>query len=86
MADGYRYVGGIRRGYLAYIDDDTNQLLIAEHGETYRMRPVNAGDPVPPTDGLWEDVSTDNEEVSDTHEPEPATETDSAPAETEDEK
>lgn len=65
MAEGYyRYTGHDRRGYLAYIDDDTNQLLIAEPGGEYRMRPVNQGDAVPPNDGLWDEASVD--ETSDT--------------------
>lgn len=53
MGDTYQYIGGERRGYFAYVDTDTHQMLIAEPGGEYRMRAVDPNDPVPPNDGRW---------------------------------
>jgi hypothetical protein len=84
VAEGYRYTGGDRRGYLAYVDDDTGQLLVVEPGETYRMRAINHGDPVPPADDRW-DVPDDADETSPPPAADDATETGDG-TETEDEK
>jgi len=56
VADTYTYLGSDVRGYFAYVDTDTDQMLVAEPGESYRMRATEEGFPVPPTDGRWEEA------------------------------
>lgn len=58
MNKAYTYLGNDERGYFAYVDTDTDTMLVAKPGESYHMRTVEEGFPVPPTDGRW-------------HEPEP---------------
>lgn len=53
MADAYTYLGDDTRGYLAYVDADTERMLIAERGGTYHIRAVEANQELPPNDGRW---------------------------------
>lgn len=54
MADAaFTYTGLNTLGYPAYRDTDSQKMLIAEPGSTYRMQAVDGG-PVPPGDGRWE--------------------------------
>lgn len=41
-------------GYFRYADAATGQMLIASPGESYAIRPVEEGLPVPPDDGRWD--------------------------------
>lgn len=53
----FTYLGGQELTYPAYKDAATDRLLVAEPGGSYDMFPVDAGLPVPPSDGRWaEDV------------------------------
>jgi hypothetical protein len=49
----YTYIGYGTRGYAAYVDTETEKMLVAEQGKAYDMRPTWQDLPVPPADGLW---------------------------------
>ena len=57
QADTYTFTGLGPLGYPSYIDLSTEQMLIAETGESYGMRSNEEGFPVPPGDGRWEAVT-----------------------------
>lgn len=42
--------------YQAYLDSNTGKMLIAVPGGSFSMTPVDAGLPVPPSDGRWADI------------------------------
>lgn len=65
MADAYIYIGDGRRGYFAYVDTDTSEMLIAEPGGTYQMRAVNPNLPVPPEDGRWVGAASETATATD---------------------
>lgn len=54
QADSYQFTGLGPLGYPSYVDTSTDQMLIAETGESYGMRAVEPDlFPVPPGDGRW---------------------------------
>ena len=53
QADTYTFTGLGPTGYYAYTDLATEKMLIAEPGESYGIRAVEEGFPVPPGDGRW---------------------------------
>lgn len=55
MADAFPYLDSTERGYLSYVDADTDEMLVAHPGRSYRMRAVEENLPVPPGDGRWGD-------------------------------
>lgn len=55
MNKAHTYLGNDERGYFAYVDTDTDIMLIAKPGGSYRMRTVEEGFPIPPTDGRWQE-------------------------------
>ena len=58
MPEAYNYTGYQTLGYPAYVDTAKDTMLIAESGESYGMRTVEEGFPVPPADGRWEAVKS----------------------------
>lgn len=54
MPDTYVFMGLSTTGYPHYARVDTGEMLIAEPGESYQMRAVEEGLPIPPSDGRWE--------------------------------
>lgn len=59
MAGPYTYLGGQVLMYQGYTDDATQHVLVAdpEHDGPYSMSPVDAGLPVPPSDGRWAEAA-----------------------------
>jgi hypothetical protein len=47
----YKYLGHSPLGFPDYCDMATGRMLIAEPGESYEIRAVNQGAPVPPMTG-----------------------------------
>lgn len=54
MADTYAYLGDDERGYFAYVDTETETMLVAEPGKSYGIRATEVGYLIPPRDGRWE--------------------------------
>jgi hypothetical protein len=52
-SDTYVFTGLSTTGFPYYADADTGEMLIAEPGESYRIRAVEDYLPVPPGDGHW---------------------------------
>ena len=53
QADTFTFTGLGPLGYPAYVDTAKDTMLIAETGESYGIRTVEEGFPVPPGDGRW---------------------------------
>lgn len=67
MADTYAYLGDDVRGYLSYVDTETDMTLVAEPGKSYGIR-ATEGHQIPPNDGRW---AEDPEPVADVNVPAP---------------
>jgi hypothetical protein len=50
----FKFTGHSKTGYPDYADMATGRMLVAEPGESYEIRAVNQGAPVPPDDGRWD--------------------------------
>jgi hypothetical protein len=53
VADSFTFTGPATLGYMAYADTETGEMLVAEPGQSYGIRAVEPGLPVPPGDGRW---------------------------------
>lgn len=76
----YTYLGGQVLMYQAYTDDATGRMLLAEpeHDGPYSMTPVDAGLPLPPSDGRWAEAASPPAVPA--PDPSPAPEPEPAPA------
>lgn len=53
MPEAFKFTGTQTLGYFSWTDLETQQMLVAEPGGTYRMRATEQGLAVPPPDGRW---------------------------------
>jgi hypothetical protein len=53
VAGTFTYLGQGTLGYPSYADLETGTMLVAEPGQSYGIRAVEQGFPVPPGDGRW---------------------------------
>ena len=54
MPGPFTFLGHSTLGFPDYCDMATGRMLIADPGESYEIRAVNQGAPVPPDDGRWD--------------------------------